>query len=324
MSPKIFAIIVNWNGEKDTLVCLESLLKSTYDNLHIVISDNGSRKESLEVINNWLAIHPVQNGIGGGIKSVVVIENGKNLGFTGANTVGILHSMKNDADYFLFLNNDAIATPNFLIRMVEAGERDPKVGIIGCKIFYADEDPGGRHKIWSLGGYSFIKGIPINIATGEYDKPEWKGTQAQPLINGCCMLIKREVVETIGVQDDALFFGIDDVEYSFRASRHGWRNIVVYDSSIYHAASQSVVPRSGLQVYYLFRNVLMFRSKYFPWYRNLLFYMFFTIRYVIFACMYRYFTGRSRVNIGVYWAIVDFINNKSGECSHSSLKPIAD
>jgi GT2 family glycosyltransferase len=70
------------------------------------------------------------------------------------------------------------------------------------------------------------------------------------------MLIKRGVIETIGVQDDRLFFGMDDVEYSLRASLTGWKNLIAYDAVIYHAGSQSVTPNSGLQVYYIFRNAL--------------------------------------------------------------------
>lgn len=316
MEPKVFVIIVNWNGEDDTVKCLESLLALEYSNCHVLISDNGSRPESIQLLKTWAKNH-VSPG-GSGICSLEIIENGRNLGFTGANTSGIHAALAQDADYVLFLNNDTFVTPDFLRKMVSAGQSDRTVGVIGCKIFSTDTDQHGRHKIWTLGGYSFSWGIPLNIGSGKLDDPRWTGIKVQPLINGCCMLIKREVIETVGVQDDRLFFGMDDVEYSLRASRYGWKNLVVYDAAIYHAGSQGVAPRSGLQVYYNFRNMLQFRTRHFPWYRNIAFYGFFTFRYLLAGSAYRWLSGRGRVNLGVYYAILDFFCNRTGECPHTA------
>lgn len=317
MQPKVFLILINWNGERDTVPCLNSLLLMEYDNAHIVISDNGSTVESLNVIKKWRSEHSSSFGRSG-IASLEILENGRNLGFTGGNTAGINYALKNSADYVLFLNNDTIVTADFLNRMVKQGEADPAVGIIGCKIYEGTPDMAGKPRIWTLGGYSFVRGLPLNIGGGQFDDPKWSGIRIQPLINGCCMLIKKRVIETIGVQDDRLFFGMDDVEYSLRASRHGWKNIVVYDATIYHAGSQSVSPRSGLQVYYNFRNALQFRSRAFPWYRNLAFYFMFTIRYLIGGSLMRWITGRGKANRGVYYALLDFFRGATGECKHVS------
>jgi GT2 family glycosyltransferase len=316
--PIVYAILINWNGEKDTIACLESLLTVNYASLHVLISDNGSRPESIAAIREWIAENLAVGRLWKGIGSCEILENGRNLGFTGGNTIGIHYALKQNADYVLFLNNDTIVTPNFLKPMVDVAECDKNVGIVGCKIFYADSDPGGRHRIWSLGGYSFRHGMPINIGAGELDRPEWKGVREQTLINGCCMLIKRAVVETVGVQDDRLFFGIDDVEYSFRAAQKGWKNVIACNAEIYHAASRSVVPRSGLQVYYLFRNILFFRCNSFPVWRNLDFVFFFLVRYVFVASLYRLLTGRNKVNHGVMLAIWDFVRGQMGECRHAS------
>lgn len=315
MSPKVFVIIINWNGERDTVACLNSLLELNYPNCHVLISDNGSRADSLQVLRKWTSANFASDG-SRGIASLEILENGKNLGFTGANTIGIYHALANDAEYVLFLNNDTIVTPDFLTKMVAAAEADAGVGIVGCKIFQANADEQGRHRIWSLGGYTFAYGMPLNVAAGSYDKDEWKGVREQPLINGCCMLIRRGVIETVGVQDDRLFFGMDDVDYSLRASRQGWRNLVVLDAVIYHASAQSVVPRSGLQAYYIFRNALQLRTKNFSWIRNLPFFAFFAFRYVAAGCLYRWVRGRGRVNLGVYYALKDFFQGRTGECSH--------
>ena len=315
MQPKVFVVIINWNGENDTVACLDSLLQLDYDNCHIVISDNGSRETSLEVLKKWKSENLAAPECKG-IRSLEILENRSNLGFTGGNTVGIQFALARGADYVLFLNNDTIVTPAFLGKMVAAGEADSAVGIVGCKIYSGTPDQAGTPQIWSLGGYSFVRGMPINIGSGAYDNSRWSGIKVQPLINGCCMLIKRAVIESVGVQDDRLFFGMDDVEYSLRAFRGGWKNLVVYDAAIFHAGSQSVTPRSGLQVYYIFRNALQFRTRAFPWYRNLVFYVSFTIRYLIGGSTYRLITGRGIVNRGVYYALMDFFHGETGECKH--------
>ncbi len=322
-NPRVCIVLVNWNGERDTLICLESLLALDYANFQVVISDNGSRPESLDVIKQWIGSHSVANLSTPEGFFCVVIENGTNLGFTGANTVGINYALAHAADYVLFLNNDTIVTSDFLTKMIEAAESDSKVGIVGCKIFYSAQEEDGRHKIWSLGGYTFAKGMPVNVASNEYDRADWRGVRSQELINGCCMLIKRGVIESVGVQDDRLFFGMDDVEYSFRAARNGWKNLVNLDALIYHSASQSVVSHADLQIYYLFRNVLIFRSRSFAWYQNMAFYSYFALRYVVIAGLYRWLVGKSRVNLGMFLGLRDFMRGVSGECKHPEILPSA-
>ena len=313
--PKVFVVIINWNGDRDAIACLNSMLSLDYKNCHVILSDNGSSKESIQALRDWKVAYSTP-GPSNGIASLEILENDKNLGFTGANTVGINVALAKGADYVLFLNNDTVVTSDFLSRMVATAEVSASVGIVGCKIFSTDTDLNGRHRIWSLGGYSFVMGMPINIGGGQLDSPRWTGRKAQPLINGCCMLIKRGVIETAGVQDDRLFFGVDDVEYSLRAGRNGWKNFVDYDAVIYHAGSQSVTPRSGLQVYYNFRNAMQFRVRNFPWYRNVIFFIYFVFRYIIGGSTKRWITKNGKVNRGVYYAVLDFCRGETGECKH--------
>jgi GT2 family glycosyltransferase len=323
MVPKVYIVIVNWNGERDTIACLESLKHVRYEEAHVVISDNGSKPASLSALRSWINenLHAMPNN---GIQSCVILENGQNLGFTGANTTGIHHSMGNGADYVLFLNNDTTVTPEFLTIMIQLAESDGTFGITGCKIFTDEKNVAtGRHKIWSLGGYSWKRGIPINMGSGAFDSDKLCGTIENELINGCCMLIKRAVIEDIGVQDDALFFGMDDAEFSLRARRKGWKNVIALDAQIYHLGSHSVSAGSPLQAYYLFRNMPFFRLRYFPWYRNLVFFCNYTIRFVLIGGMGRILLGRgNKVNRGMWLGMHDFMTGRMGECKHSVLMKV--
>lgn len=327
MSPRVYVIVINWNGEDDTIACLQSLTRVTFDNMHVIVSDNGSRPDSLRAIRDWAAsagLHvgsahaaPRENP-GSSIRTLCLIENGQNLGFTGANTVGIQYAMARDAAYVMFLNNDTVVTTDFLTRMVSVAESDPAHGIVGCKTLLGDgsERPA---RVWSLGGYAYVYGNPMNRGRNQYDRPEWKGVLPSDLVCGCCMLIKRAVVEQIGVQDDTLFFGIDDVDYSLRAARRGFKNVLALDAEIYHEGSRSTEGRTGLQLYYLFRNTYYFRAHNFPWYRNLIFFAHHLTRYFLIGGVTRLLQGRGSANRGMVLGVYDFLRNRMGECTHAEL-----
>ena len=330
MLPKVYVILVNWNGEKDTILCLDSLLTVNYDNMHVVISDNGSEAQSIHVLKEWAQFNMrrvpssdtaffMENECLS-IKTLCLLENRKNLGFTGANTVGINYALQNNAEYVLLLNNDTRVTENFLIQMIEVGEGNSAYGMLGCKTYFAEnESVAGKKRIWSLGGYEYVYGNPMNIGSKQFDLMEWKGVRENEMICGCCMLIKRAVIERIGVQDDDLFFGIDDVEYSLRAAKHGWKNALVLDAEIYHSGSRSVEGLTGLQLYYLFRNTYYFRVKYFPWYRNIIFFVHHLSRYFLMGGIKRIFLGRGYANRGMFLGIFDFLSQRMGPCPHVSL-----
>ena len=124
MLPKVFIIILNWNNWVDTKDCLESLKTNGYQNCEVVVVDNGS-DEKPEITN----------------PKIKVIYNKENLGFSGGNNVGIKYALENGADYVLILNNDTIASDDFLVKLVEAGESDKKIGFLGPKIYFAASNP---------------------------------------------------------------------------------------------------------------------------------------------------------------------------------------
>ncbi len=136
---------------------------------------------------------------------------------------------------------------------------------------------------------------------------------------GCCMLIKKKVIKQIGFQDDNLFFCMDDVEYSLRAKKNGWKNVVTLDAIIYHDVSASTIDRKGLGSYYIFRNTYSLRKQYFSRRENILFWLIHPLRYFIAAGIVRTFLGRWRTNAGMILGIYDFVRNKSGECPYKFL-----
>jgi len=121
--PKVSIIILNWNGLKDTIECLESLKKITYPNYEVIVVDNDSKGNDADILEERYKNY------------IRVIRNKENLGFAGGNNVAIRQVLKEEkSDYILLLNNDTIVEPNFLEELIKIALQDEKIAIIGSVI----------------------------------------------------------------------------------------------------------------------------------------------------------------------------------------------
>jgi hypothetical protein len=245
--PKVFIIILNWNGKDDTIECLESLKKIDYPDYKIVVVDNGSTDDSVEIIPKRY------------FEQVAFIAAKKNFGFSGGNNIGIDYALKNGADYILLLNNDTIVEPDFLSELVQAAEENKKVGILGPKIlFYSN-----KNLIWSAGGKiskNYTRGELVGYK--EKDEGEYGEKKEVDYISGTCLLIKKEVVEKIGPMSEDYFLYYEDTDWNMRARRAGFKCLFVPNSKIYHKVSKSTIEFSFPYIYYHSRNGLMLASRF--------------------------------------------------------------
>ena len=259
MLPKVFIIILNWNNWADTEECLKSLENNDYPNCEVVVVDNGS-DEKLEILDS----------------KIKVIYNEENLGFSEGNNIGIRYALKNGADYVLLLNNDTIASDDFLGKLVEAGESNKKIGFLGPKIYSLAEDIKVRpsdlddnKQIWFAGGrvnWLYNKGTMKGygeIDKGQYDLPALQETK---YITGCCLLAKREAIKKIGLMPDEYFLYYEDADWSLRAKKLGFKVVFVPAAKIWHKCSKSTVEGSPSYIYYHSRNGLVLAQKFVPWF----------------------------------------------------------
>jgi GT2 family glycosyltransferase len=241
MQKKVYVIVLNWNGKEDTLDCLESLRSTNYDNYKIVLVDNGSEDDSVEAVKK-------------NFPEVDVVETGKNLGFAGGNNVGIEYAIKEGADYVFLVNNDTTVHPDYLKELVEVAESDLKIGMTGSKIYYHGEP----ERIWFAGGkINWLKNKGEHIGLDEIDKGQYDQIKEVGYLTGCALLVKREVVEKVGVLEDDYFLYYEDVDYSLRIKNTGYKVVYVPKSKIYHKVSRSTKPGSASYVYYHVRNGLV-------------------------------------------------------------------
>ena len=209
---RIFAVVLNWNGWRDTLECLKSLQALDYPDLEIVLVDNGSTDDSVGRLRAQHATLPI-------------LETGRNLGFAGGSNVGIRYALQEGADYVWLLNNDTVVAPDALSHMVGTAEADSTVGLVGSVLRYAHEP--ARVQAWGGGRVRWLLGIPQHLTDAA-------AAARSDYIVGASLLIRREVLERIGLLDEGFFLYWEDADFGLRARRAGWRLAVAGDAVVYH------------------------------------------------------------------------------------------
>ena len=242
-------VLVNWNGWRDTLQCLESCARLTYPRVEIIVVDNGSTDDSVDRLRESLP----------GLR---IIETGANLGFAGGNNAGVHAALAMGSAYIWLLNNDTVVEPAALTALVDAVRADPSVGFAASKICYQDR-PG---TLWYAGGYlSPIWGWSLHRGIDEPDEGQYDEPTAVDFATGCSLLARASAVTSIGPMDESYFLYWEDIDWSARARRAGWRVVYVPGSRIRHKLGGST-PGGGRHMRWRYegRNRLLFYGRQSP------------------------------------------------------------
>lgn len=255
-------IILHYKGEEDTLECLQSLYKSKTKNITlfpIVVANSPSVSFSSHIEKRYPKIR--------------YIENKKNLGFAEANNIGVHQALREECKYIILLNNDTIISSELFSQLVICAQSHESIGLISPKIYFAKghEYHSNRYRqnekgrvIWYAGGildlnniYATHRGVD-EIDHGQYDK-----ITETDFATGCCMLITRNLIKTVGFFDKKYFLYFEDVDFSFRARKNGLKVLYYPKTFLWHKnAASSDKPGSSIHIYYQTRNRLYFGYKY--------------------------------------------------------------
>jgi GT2 family glycosyltransferase len=274
-------IILNWNGWKDTLECLESLSKIKYRHFNTIIVDNGSEDNSVKEINNYLrsettqfpgtdplilnyqnTVPPLDPKIP--IPRFVIIQTGKNYGYTRGNNIGIEFACKQfKPDYVLLLNNDTIVDPEFLGELINVGDSNQKIGFVGPKIYFHNNGDESR-KIQYVGGrQNMWRFEPQPIGYGEEDMGQYDENQMVDYVSGACILAKTSMLTDIGLLDDEFFSYREENDWCKTGYEHGWQTYLAYRARIWHKAQGSTKKKvqQPFILYYMTKNRFLFMKK---------------------------------------------------------------
>jgi len=249
--PRVSIVILNYNGSRDTIECLESIYsKLMYKSFQVILVDNGSDPEDVSSLKKWIGSSGVKRE-GNFEKELIFIESKENLGFSGGNNLGIRYALSRGADYIWLLNNDTVVTHHSLDSLVSVAEKEPKIGLVTSKV-YCYDDP---RKVQYNGKRVFYEGVDDS------------GGDVEPrpvdVISGCSLLMKSAFLGKIGLLDEDYFLYFEDNDIFTRALKARWKAYYCPTSIVYHKGGASIGQwlRTPVSAYYATKGLLTYGMK---------------------------------------------------------------
>ncbi len=246
--PSVTIIILNWNGIADTLECLKSLTKILYTNYKIIVVDNGSSGDDVNLLQNKLS------------NSTAIIQNKENLGYAGGINSALNEIDKNKTDYILLLNNDTIVNKSFLNELVRVSESDSNIGICGSLELSYNKPKQITTIGCNFDNYFFIQTYPCKYKN--IDGCNLKQNRKLDLVAGSSMLIRTSLFNKIGLFDKDYFIYGEEFDFSLKAKKAGYKSVFCPKSIVWHKSEGTSGGRmSKTGRYYLTRNRILFAKK---------------------------------------------------------------
>jgi len=232
--PKVYVVIVTYNGYKWIDKCLSSLLKSTID-LHIIVVDNLSTDKTVEFIKNEFP-------------NVDLILQENNLGFGKANNIGISKALKEGADYVFLLNQDAWIELNTIELLLNQGLQNPEYGIISPIHLVAEKDhfesSFSNFIVPPYGFTNFMSDLYFNRVKELYETR---------FINAAGWLLSKKCLLKVGGFDPVFFHYEEDMNYTHRVLFHGFKIGFVPEAKMCHDCANRKIEQRHLDNAYFNR-----------------------------------------------------------------------
>lgn len=302
--PFVYIVIVNWNGWKDTIECLESVFRLSYNKYKVVVCDNGSADNSVEYIRMWadrkLCVYSPQLYKLGAllpnsekkdisyllydvetIESVIAIENhnkdliiiksSSNLGFAGANNIGLRYALKDPLLSFAWvLNNDTVVDSKALSELVNRTAQKTNIGICGSKLLYYHQPD----RVQALGGGTYNAWFGTSQPIGSF--MHCSDVVAETMVEsrmsfaiGASMLVSKSFLQQVGLMAEDYFLYFEEIDWAIRGKP--FFSLAYANSSVvYHKEGSSIgsnsdpLMKSFKADYYNIRNRIRFTRKHYP------------------------------------------------------------
>ena len=240
---KVLFVVLNFNGWKETLSCIDAVLAQSYRDFHIMLIDNGSHDGSLEKLEKF------ENH-----QDITFHKEPVNLGFAGGVNVGIRHAIEHKFAYVALLNNDAVLTKDWLQILLEKIEKVKASSITGLLL-----DSGGK-KIESTGDSYSRWGLPF---PRQRDEDVSAALDSGYVFGGTAgaSVYKTSLFEDIGLFDETFFAYFEDTDISFRAQLAGHKAYYEKSAIAYHDHGTTSSKMPGFTVRQTFKNLPTFFWK---------------------------------------------------------------
>lgn len=242
---QIAAVVLNWNGKDDTLSCLHSLRRQLDVKVEMIVVDNGSSDDSVFAVRNKCPY-------------VRVIENGENLGYAEGNNVGIKYALDQGFQYIMVINNDTILAPQCISRLLKDLQLHPDAAAAVPKSFYFE----APDTIYFAGGRISRDGSTLHIGIGARDGPKYNLACDTEWLTGCAILFRSTSLQEVGLFEPKYYLLYEDVDWSLRTRRKGYRLRFVPGATLWHKTSPSFGKTwSPFYLYYYTRNSFLWIER---------------------------------------------------------------
>lgn len=238
-------IVLNWNGREHLAGCLDSLKAQTIDDFEVLVVDNGSTDGSDEYLEaNYAGF-------------ITLIRSPENLGFAAGNNLAISRAR---GKYIALLNNDAVASPDWLELTASAMESDERAGMCAVKILNHRD----RQIIDNTGHLIYRDGLNRGRGRLEVDRGQYDQETEALFPSGCAAVYRTSMIEEIGGFDEDFFAYGDDTDIGLKGRLAGWGCLFRPDAVVYHKYSGSTGHYSPFKAFHVERNRIWIAIKYFP------------------------------------------------------------
>lgn len=302
MDKRVYIVLLNWRGWRDTIACLESLFASKGPRFRVVVCDNDSGDGSLDRIIEWACGdilaqppgHPrlsrlmnatsfrprwqridrsaAEVGFFNDDADLLLVDNGANLGFAAGNNVGLRLAMaRDDMDCVWLLNNDTLVEPDCLLQMRERLAIEGDRAVCGSVIHFFDRP----EVIQAIGGNRFnrftgIAGCSEGRFLHESDAPCTQRVASRlSYLSGCSMLMPRAFLEEVGLMNEDYFLYYEEIDW-FTRNNGRFPPVIASGARLYHREGSAIGSpgwqrgASSLSDQHMYRSRLIFMRKYYP------------------------------------------------------------
>jgi len=249
--PPVTVVILNWNGKSWLEKFLPSVRVTEYANCHILVVDNGSTDDSVA----WTEVE---------FPDVEVLALPENYGFAEGNNKALPHIK---TPYFVLLNSDVEVEPGWLEPLVEWMESNPNAAAVQPRIrAFHDKDSfeyaGAAGGFIDRFGYPYCRGRLFDTLEkdeGQYDEPiqvSWA--------TGACMMLRKSVVDEIGLFDGDFFAHMEEIDFCWRAQNHGYILGCEPRGIVYHVGGGTLPQGNPRKTFLNVRNSLWMLHKNLP------------------------------------------------------------
>lgn len=251
-------IIVNWNTRQILRDCLQSVYEQTQDiAFEVIVVDNGSSDDSTDMIR-------------GEFPQVRLIANPDNRGFASANNQGIADAT---GRYILLLNSDTVVLDGAIQKTVTFADSRPDAGVFGCRVLNCDKTlqptcfmfPSLLNMV--LSSAYLYKLFPRNRFFGRERMTWWDRNDVREVevVTGCFLMARTEVMQQVGLLDEAYFMYGEETDWCFRFKKAGWKVLFTPEPQIIHLGGQSSKLNSEKMYIQLRKSILQFMRKHRSW-----------------------------------------------------------